>query len=355
MYKAIVSCEVITPMFIAGADGKTPELRAASIKGVMRFWWRALQGEPDLGKLRQKETELFGGTSGEGKKGIAARKSAVKIWVQKLRFQIENNPQKFREEGINYLFYSMITMKDNRRKYYKPGTSFEIVLLSREEQKLEQALYSLEAASLFGGLGSRTRRGAGSFCIKKVEINGKSEKKWILPNTDDPYEVKDFIKQVVKPLSFSPNYTTLKNSKVLIFEPREDWQSALAVIGNAFKNFREKNKAKAYETPAFGFPILHGIREGNTRSYGGFLKTNGKYEEIGRRASPVILKVIKAEENYFPIVVHFTNEFLPPGAMISFAKGRNVDLNGKQPTTSLVNEFIKQLTSLNSYSLKVEF
>jgi len=31
-------------MFLAGADGVTPELRAPSIKGAMRFWWRACNG-----------------------------------------------------------------------------------------------------------------------------------------------------------------------------------------------------------------------------------------------------------------------------------------------------------------------
>ena len=33
--------ETITPMFMAGADGETFELRPSSIKGDMRFWWRA--------------------------------------------------------------------------------------------------------------------------------------------------------------------------------------------------------------------------------------------------------------------------------------------------------------------------
>lgn len=35
--KIIFECEVVTPMFLAGADGKTPELRAPSIKGAIRF------------------------------------------------------------------------------------------------------------------------------------------------------------------------------------------------------------------------------------------------------------------------------------------------------------------------------
>ncbi|MBK8563977.1 MAG: type III-B CRISPR module RAMP protein Cmr1 [Saprospiraceae bacterium] len=32
------TCKTITPMFLNGADGQTPELRPSSIKGVLRYW-----------------------------------------------------------------------------------------------------------------------------------------------------------------------------------------------------------------------------------------------------------------------------------------------------------------------------
>jgi CRISPR-associated protein Cmr1 len=354
MYKAVVNCEVITPMFIAGADGKTPELRAASIKGVLRFWWRALQGEPDLQNLRQRETQLFGGTGEGGGKEGGGRKSAVKIIVKNIRPQVESNPQKFRDDGINYLLYSMVTMRE-KRPYYKPGSNFDILLLGKDLKQIEEALNALLAASLFGGLGSRTRRGAGGFSIKKVEVNGKAERKWIIPHTDDPYEIKDYINDTVKPITFSPKYTCLSKSKVLIFEPTTNWQSALSVIGNAFKEFRGRNKNEVYKTPAFGFPILHGIRERNIRSFGGFqVSASGKYEAVGRRASPIVLKIIKAGDNYFPVVVSFANEFLPPNFMISSDKDAN-NKTGKTPDLSLLDKFLNQLTTLDSYSLKISF
>ena len=68
-------CETITPMFLAGADGKTPELRPPSIKGALRFWWRAMNGHLvekkkdkngkeywDYTELKKQEAEIFGGT-----------------------------------------------------------------------------------------------------------------------------------------------------------------------------------------------------------------------------------------------------------------------------------------------------
>ena len=56
-------CSIITSMFLSGADGK-PELRAPSIKGAMRFWWRAMNGHLSPEDLKRKETAIFGG-SGE--------------------------------------------------------------------------------------------------------------------------------------------------------------------------------------------------------------------------------------------------------------------------------------------------
>lgn len=43
MNTIIFECETVTPMFLTGADSKKPEFRAPSIKGLMRFWWRAIQ------------------------------------------------------------------------------------------------------------------------------------------------------------------------------------------------------------------------------------------------------------------------------------------------------------------------
>ena len=53
--------QVVTPLFCAGADPKRPELRCASFKGVLRYWWRALAWRRfggDLDAIRQNEEPL---------------------------------------------------------------------------------------------------------------------------------------------------------------------------------------------------------------------------------------------------------------------------------------------------------
>jgi len=42
LHKITFDYETITPMFLAGADQGQVELCAPSIKGTLRFWWRAM-------------------------------------------------------------------------------------------------------------------------------------------------------------------------------------------------------------------------------------------------------------------------------------------------------------------------
>ena len=64
------TCEVTTPMFLNGADKYRPELRSASLKGVLRYWWRALHGHLRKEELHQTESEIFGGVNPASKSSI---------------------------------------------------------------------------------------------------------------------------------------------------------------------------------------------------------------------------------------------------------------------------------------------
>ena len=67
MRQIAFDCEIVTPMFLYGADGKTPELRAPSLKGVLRFWWRAAQAEDDIEEIKKREAGIFGDSGTEGR------------------------------------------------------------------------------------------------------------------------------------------------------------------------------------------------------------------------------------------------------------------------------------------------
>jgi CRISPR-associated protein Cmr1 len=63
MHRVEAEFEVVTPMFLGGADPKAgAELRGASLKGALRFWWRALAWGRlgDLAEIHKQEMKLFG-------------------------------------------------------------------------------------------------------------------------------------------------------------------------------------------------------------------------------------------------------------------------------------------------------
>jgi CRISPR-associated protein Cmr1 len=67
MTKLTAEFKIVTPLFVGGANPQSSELRVPSIKGVLRFWWRALA----LGRLhsvkgvRAEEARIFGSTKGQ--------------------------------------------------------------------------------------------------------------------------------------------------------------------------------------------------------------------------------------------------------------------------------------------------
>ena len=72
-----------------GGANEQAEIRAQSIKGLIRYWWRALKAENDITKLREEETKIFGGqivvkkkdTNGKEGEETISYKSPVKIVV----------------------------------------------------------------------------------------------------------------------------------------------------------------------------------------------------------------------------------------------------------------------------------
>jgi CRISPR-associated protein Cmr1 len=342
-------------MFIAGADGQTPELRAASIKGVIRYWWRALQGEPNLEELRKRETELFGGAGSEGgKEKKGGRKSAVKIFVSLYPEKGDvsndsfcdnqrNNPK---NPDLNYLFYSVRAMQN--RRYFHPLTPFKVTFIARKSEDIQEALRAFLAASLFGGLGSRTRRGGGSFWIKKIE----ADKMYVeLPeNINSPADLKNYIQKVVSPKNYAEDYSCLKKANLYIYDFQKvydfqkDWIKALNTVATPFVRFRRENQAKAALTPIFGLPLSH--KNGN-------IKSNIKvYPKIERRASPLVVKIIAARNKeektvFFPVFLCFSNRFLPENYTLEINK------EGKtKPNKKLLDKFLQNLKGVKA---QIEF
>lgn len=157
IYKRVFTLELTTATFMHGADPRRdPKLRPPAIKGVMRYWFRALAGaycSKDL--IEEKEAALFGSTS-----------TGAKLMVR-----LVGTPAP--------------SLQPARLLPHKPGSpvpalaaanQFEISLqpypaLTSDIQieLLAVASWVLWVAVNLGGFGQRARRGAGSLRLLKIE------------------------------------------------------------------------------------------------------------------------------------------------------------------------------------------
>jgi CRISPR-associated protein Cmr1 len=181
MEKITFQCEVITPMFLAGADGKTPELRPTSIKGAMRFWWRAMNGHLPLEHsneretLRYKEAEIFG--SSDEKVG----KSKFSIVIPQDKVLISNNVKEYKplphhSGDVSCVKLPACGSRNNPNKCSKGfplpcipvGTGFSLDIKVKDQRIKNDVKNLFILTTILGSFGKRSRRGFGSVKITKI-------------------------------------------------------------------------------------------------------------------------------------------------------------------------------------------
>lgn len=154
MHRTRYTLETITPLFLRGPDGETPELRPPSFKGMLRYWWRALHPQP-VDQLRRKESKRFG-SAGDSDGG----RSPVQLRIPHRELSTDDydtvpRPSKgFPEEGFD------------------PEQSFDLLVTigHRADDLIEEIDATIRLMIMLGGLGNRSRRGFGS--LRLVEVDG---------------------------------------------------------------------------------------------------------------------------------------------------------------------------------------
>jgi len=227
-YKMKVALELITPLFLGGSNPRgEPELRASSFRGALRFWLRALLGgvlgdRPD--KIFQRESQVFGSTD---------HASPVVVRLE---------PHNLGSDSFNPLPHKQVNFRFNG---FKPGQRFDIYLLSRDKDALQQAQKALQLLCYLGGLGRRSRRGFGSLQI--------TEGKLALTATSVE-ELANALKQQLNsilPSSFA------KLSDVPRFPILHPGWAQIKVYGKEFNGWEEAikfvmEKAHKHKNPALG-------------------------------------------------------------------------------------------------------
>lgn len=134
----------ITPLFSKGSYDNRPEVRAASIRGQLHWWFRALGGKP------AEENAIFGSVHG----GAKASKIVTRVGnVQGQTGEVNTLPHKHGGQASP--------------KWAFTGASFELHLLERlgglSDSHRKSFHRTLEAWLLLGTLGLRATRAGGSF------------------------------------------------------------------------------------------------------------------------------------------------------------------------------------------------
>ena len=190
MQKLIATFEIVTPMFLGGADQMTvSRIRESSIKGVLAFWWRTMeypralkQAKGDhaaaLKQLQAREQKLFGGPDGQGAFLLKITRHPTKKLQPNQPLKSANG--KTVGEGARYLGYGLVEAFGNnggnlKRSAFEDRQQFELSIAfkpqhSKEHKSLfEELIAALKFMGLIGGLGSRVRRGWGSLALVGLE------------------------------------------------------------------------------------------------------------------------------------------------------------------------------------------
>lgn len=159
--------ELVTPCFCAGADQTRAEIRAPSIRGQLRWWFRALGGTPE------QEADIFGSAAGNSK----GQSSRIVVRVRNLERAGEWQPWRMTQNDPGgYIWYFATVSGDKKRWYEKgdprrkfntdgcipPGSTFDLEILYR--RPVESALWrsSLQCFLSLGSVGMRATRAMGA-------------------------------------------------------------------------------------------------------------------------------------------------------------------------------------------------
>ena len=177
-----VEIETTTPI-LGGAPetrmiDRTDIIRVPTIRGHLRFWWRALQAAAgEQGEaLYAKEARLWGKAADEN-----GGRSAVETTVEIQRQATEGEAVPNAGEGYA-LWPARATATEGAAHIRHAGVRFRLAIaMPADDVDIAAVRNAIRAWILFGGYGGRTRRGVGSLTVHGSE---RSRADW-LPSIDN--------------------------------------------------------------------------------------------------------------------------------------------------------------------------
>lgn len=253
--------KTITPWFLNGPDPRSPELRAASVRGQLRYWFRAIEGArtADLQQLWQLESNIFGSTGG----GSAV---SLRVYPRELPAQLTAMlPHRANDRDRSY----QQAIEPDRDVFLEAVTRPGVRLLSGFRNALEVWL-------LLGGIGKRSRRMFGALGDASF---------WDFENLSGPQELvekaKKRLEEIIKVddtlAGTVPAFPTLHPAHSWVVIGTQGTSGWETIISQLFTSLLRNAKYRP-----------------NQRNFG---------QAMGvRRASPLIAQVRKIGNSYYPIL-----------------------------------------------------
>ena len=386
MEKLEATFRIVTPLFLGGAyPNDCAELRPPSIKGLLRYWYRALDVD-----FMKYEPIIFGGT--EKGQGQSIFLLSVDNHIKSGQEYQSNLDQK------THYFSFPINMGDNERKYIGASQEFTLKLIFRnnisqqEHTRTRRAIVAtLWLLGHIGGLGTRNRRGFGTVSLQKLNgVNwdelselstahtAVSAEQWLGKFSSGIHTLRKWF-----PVQPKDSHLVLgKNVRFRFVEGNEQgfasWDDALAAAAEIMRSFRNRKKpdyqnvkahickhvpearpkaphispehlASAPDRTAFGLPLTFRFsslkyqwtneKTGNTKNKipsTTFQITKEKItkEKMNRSGSRIHLRIIKTGEQYYPLFCRFNGPLLGPGSTIKDGWGKY-----PPPSNQILDEF----------------
>lgn len=361
MKTLIATFEVVTPMFLGGADQVPDGIRPASVKGALRFWWRAwawsairAQHSNDMDALKalhRQEGYLFGLAAKDDSNGQAqGGQGQFMLHVRheaKLRQGQEQPFGRGLDNGILYLLgQGLGSFKDGnhctRAAIAAPpngkAPQFEVKLIFRPgitEQDAHAITTAVKLFGLLGALGSRARHGMGSVTMTALQAHGQPA--WQAPQDKASYAAQlrnllpTALGQTLPPLSALSALTRIDisdqhpdSTRLLANIGRE--QQAYRSFGNngivngqpSERNFTgdhdllfaatQGNKVgKSPQRTVFGLPHNYFFSSTKAKADVNYKPKTGE----GRRASPLLLHIHRIGQEHIAVHTLLRSQFLP--------------------------------------------
>ena len=371
--KCIETCfRVATPCFTGPEDGKA-ELRLPSIKGVLRFWWRAWayaafidddDGNCAVRRLRRCENDLFGSSeTGQGRLAMRLDTATRPRTLGKGNILRDEGGKRV-GPGARYLGYGVMEAFARPQKGTDAGqlirpcleAPFEFALRigAKDEVPLRQVEPALRLLGLAGGLGARARKGYGS--LNLISLQGDGVEDWRSPETIDDYrEQLASLLGSTTACDREPEFSAFSShTRVDLLSESHAPLKVLDDYGRAMVRYRSwgrNGKILDKERSRQKFREDHDWMKGDApdtdfhprRAVFGLPHNYGKGIEVkpknyGRRASPLLFHVHRIGERYAGIAFLLRARFLP-GTEKILARDRAVPA---KPDWSVLTDFLDE-------------